>query len=82
MATFGEVAEQDEPEQEVAPAEEEVTIEEEAATPNEVTSSSEATSENVVTSPPGFTLIIVVGGVALILILAVIIYGLRKFRRT
>ena len=88
VATFGEATEQDESGQAGTPTEEEVAIEEEVPkeeetlTRNEVASSSEATSENTVTSPLGFTTIIVIGGVLLILILVVVIYGLRKLRRT
>jgi Tol biopolymer transport system component len=79
VATFGEAGEEKQAEPEVASTETEAT--EAAPAANQATtSSSETAPPAAVTSPVSFTGI-VVGGVSLIIVLAVVIYGLRKFRR-
>jgi TolB protein len=69
------------PAEEEADVEGEIPAEEETLTSNEVTTSSVTAVEDAVTSPLGSAGTLAIVGVSLLLVLAIVVYGLRKFRR-
>lgn len=78
VATFGEATEEEE-----VLEEEEVPAEVEASTSKDVAPSAEgATSPAAVKSPLGVTGTIAAIGVSFLLVLAVVVYGLKRFRRS
>jgi TolB protein len=83
VATFGEAAEEEALEEEEVPAEVEATTPEEVRPPSEeaTSSSEEGTSPATVTFSLGGAGTIAAVGVSFLLVLAAVVYGLRRFRR-